>query len=85
MTLRDRPELVTSGPYAYVRHPIYTGIAAMMIGTALVQPYSALAAVALIPYLIYSSRREERDMERLLPDIYPAYKARTKSLVPFLY
>jgi protein-S-isoprenylcysteine O-methyltransferase Ste14 len=76
---------VTSGPYAYVRHPIYTGIIAMFIGTALVQPYSAVVAVILIPYLIYSSRREERDMERLLPDVYPPYKARTKSLVPLLF
>jgi protein-S-isoprenylcysteine O-methyltransferase Ste14 len=85
MTLRDRPELVTTGPYAFVRHPIYTGIASMMIGTALVQPFSAVVAIVLIPYLLYSARREERDMERLLPDIYPAYKARTKSLVPFLF
>ena len=84
MTLRDRPELVTSGPYAYVRHPIYTGIIAMFIGTALVMPYSAIVPVVLIPYLVYSSRREERDMGRLLPDVYPAYKARTKFLVPFV-
>lgn len=85
MTLRDVPELVTSGPYAFVRHPIYTGIITMFIGTALVQPYSAFVTVVVIPYLLYSSRREERDMERLLPDVYPAYKARTKSLVPFVF
>jgi protein-S-isoprenylcysteine O-methyltransferase Ste14 len=85
MTRRDRPELVTTGPYAYVRHPIYTAIITMFVATALVEPYAAVAPVIMIPYLLYSANREERDMERLLPDVYPAYKARTKRLVPFVF
>src|SRR5690348_5873976 len=35
MSLRQGHELVTSGPYAYVRHPIYTGVMLAMIGSAL--------------------------------------------------
>jgi protein-S-isoprenylcysteine O-methyltransferase Ste14 len=84
MTLHESPELVTSGPYRFVRHPIYTGMAAMAIGTALVFPLAALWAVAMIVYVVLSARREERDMERQFPDAYPAYKQRSKMLVPFL-
>jgi protein-S-isoprenylcysteine O-methyltransferase Ste14 len=84
-TLRDRPELVTAGPFAYVRHPIYSGLAAMFVGTALVQPYAAIGGVLVIGYLLFSARREERDMLRLLPDVYPAYVQRTKRFVPFIF
>ena len=59
-------------------------MAAMAIGTALVFPLAALWAVAMIVYVVLSARREERDMERQFPDAYPAYKQRSKMLVPFL-
>jgi protein-S-isoprenylcysteine O-methyltransferase Ste14 len=85
MTLRDAPELVTWGPYAYVRHPIYTGLATMMIGTTLVYPLGVLWCAVMIPYMIISARREERDMERLFPGVYPPYKQRSKMLVPFVF
>ncbi len=85
MTLRDAPELVTWGPYAYVRHPIYTGLSTMMIGTTLVYPLGVLWCLVMIPYMIFGARREERDMERLFPDVYPPYKQRSKMLVPFLF
>jgi protein-S-isoprenylcysteine O-methyltransferase Ste14 len=84
MTLHDNPELVTSGPYRFVRHPIYTGLAAMFIGTALVYPLVAFGGIAMIAYMVFSARREERDMEARFPDAYPAYKQRSKMLVPFL-
>jgi protein-S-isoprenylcysteine O-methyltransferase Ste14 len=85
MTLRDKPMLVTTGPFAYVRHPIYTGIATMLIGSALTNPVASVAAVVLTAYFIYSARREERDMLRLWPDVYPAYVQRTKRFVPFVF
>ncbi len=85
MTLRDAPVLVTWGPYAYVRHPIYTGLATMIIGSALVYPIGIVWCAVMIPYMIFGARREERDMERLFPDAFPAYKQRSKMLVPFLF
>ena len=85
MTLRDAPELVTWGPYAYVRHPIYTGLATMIIGSTLVYPIGIVWCVLMIPYMIFGARREERDMERLFPDAFPPYKQRSKMLVPFLF
>ena len=85
MTVGDETQLVTKGPYALVRHPIYTGVAAMLIGTALVFVPGVLGAALLVPYFVVSAFREERDMLRLFPDVYPAYMQRTKRLVPFAW
>lgn len=84
MTLHEDPELVTSGPYRYVRHPIYTGLTAMLIGTSLVYPLAALPCALMVAYSVFSALREERDMERRFPKAYPEYKKRSKMLVPFL-
>jgi protein-S-isoprenylcysteine O-methyltransferase Ste14 len=85
MTIGDQTALVTSGPYAFVRHPIYTGVTAMMIGTSLVYPPAFFGTVLLIPYFVLCALREERDMLRLFPDVYPGYMERTKRLVPFVW
>jgi protein-S-isoprenylcysteine O-methyltransferase Ste14 len=85
LTVDEETALVTRGPYAFVRHPIYTGVSAMLIGSALVFPPAAVGAVALIPYFVVSAFREERDMARLFPDVYPDYMRRTKRLVPFVW
>lgn len=84
MTQHESPELVTSGPYRFVRHPIYTGLGAMMIGTALVHPFAALPCACWVAYSVFSALREERDMEQRFPGVYAEYKKRSKMLVPFL-
>lgn len=84
MTVHENPELVTSGPYRYVRHPIYTGLIAMWIGTSLAYPLGALPSAFVIAYMVFSALREEHDMEKQFPEAYPAYKKRSKMLVPFL-
>ena len=85
MTVNQQTALVTTGPYALVRHPIYTGVAAMLIGSALVFPPAVVGAAVLIPYFVLSAFREERDMGRLFPDVYPDYMRHTKRLVPFVW
>ncbi|HEY2054535.1 MAG TPA: isoprenylcysteine carboxylmethyltransferase family protein [Solirubrobacterales bacterium] len=85
MTLKEEPELVTSGPYRFVRHPIYTGILTAVIGTALAVNLLALvAAVALGVFFVYSATVEERNLATVFPSAYPAYRARTKMLIPFV-
>lgn len=85
MSLRQGHELVTSGPYAYVRHPIYTGILLAMIGSML-----ARGLVWLLPfflgfaYFLFSARTEEKMMVAQFPEAYPAYRQRTRMLIPFL-
>ena len=85
MTQRAEPELVTSGPYRFVRHPIYSGLLTAMLGTALVNNLFGLIVVAvLVAYFYYSGTVEERNLTATFPKAYPEYKSRTKMLIPFL-
>jgi protein-S-isoprenylcysteine O-methyltransferase Ste14 len=86
MTQKDEPELVTSGPYRLVRHPIYSGILVAGVGTALALNWVWLAAVVLpAVFFIYSATVEERYLTEQFPDEYPAYKRSTKMLVPYVF
>lgn len=86
MTRKDDPELVTSGPYHLVRHPIYSGILIAGVGTATALSWLWLLAVGLAGlYFLYSATVEERYLTDHFPDAYPAYKHSTKMLVPFIF
>jgi protein-S-isoprenylcysteine O-methyltransferase Ste14 len=85
MTQKDEPELVTSGPYQLVRHPIYSGLLLAMLGTALaITFYWFIAVVVLGIYFIYSATVEERIMAASFPDTYTSYRTKTKMLIPFV-
>lgn len=85
MSQKEDPDLVTTGPYRTVRHPIYTGIITALIGSGLATNLSwLLVAAALGGYFIVSAIREERYMTGLFPDGYPAYKRSTKMLIPYI-
>lgn len=85
MTQRAEPELVTSGPYRFVRHPIYSGLLTAMLGTAFVNNLLGLIVVAaLVGYFYYCGIVEERNLVATFPQAYPEYKNRTKMLLPFL-
>jgi protein-S-isoprenylcysteine O-methyltransferase Ste14 len=86
MSRKDEPELVTTGPYRRVRHPIYTGLILAMLGTALATNLYWLIAVAVFGgFFVYSATREEAYLAGEFPDAYPAYKRSTKMLVPFIF
>ena len=86
MTQKDEPELVSSGPYHLVRHPIYSGILVAVVGTAVALSWLGLTAVVLAgAYFVYSATVEERYLTEQFPDNYPAYKRSTKMLVPFIF
>jgi len=85
MSQKTDPELVTTGPYGRVRHPIYSGIILAMVGTAIaVSPYWLIAAAILGAYFLVSAVVEERTMARLFPAAYPPYKRATKMLIPYI-
>jgi protein-S-isoprenylcysteine O-methyltransferase Ste14 len=85
MTRKDEPELVTSGPYRFVRHPIYSGILLAVLGTSLASEiYWLIAAAIMGAYFVYSARVEEKLMTDSFPTNYPSYRAKTKMLIPFV-
>jgi protein-S-isoprenylcysteine O-methyltransferase Ste14 len=85
MTEKQEPDLVTTGPYRFVRHPIYSGLLLAVLGTALVTNLYWLIALGVVgAYFIYSATVEERLLTRSFPDAYPRYRAATKMLIPFV-
>ena len=83
---KDTAELRESGPYAIVRHPIYSGLifGAFGWGLYLHAPLTNLFALALFVLFDLKSRREERWLTERFPQ-YREYCARVKRLVPWVY
>lgn len=86
MSVKENPELVTSGPYRYVRHPIYTGMIFAFLGSAVGESgWWFLVLIAFGVYFIYAATREEKLMTKEFPNQYPEYKKSTKMLIPFIF
>ncbi|MDD5464441.1 MAG: isoprenylcysteine carboxylmethyltransferase family protein [Candidatus Moranbacteria bacterium] len=85
-TLKEGHELVTSGPYGFVRHPIYTGILTSALGSALVAgSFWLMILVVLCFVFVRRVSKEEQLMMRQFPNEYPEYKKQTKALIPFIW
>lgn len=86
VTLKGGHELITSGPYAFVRHPIYTGLLTMFVATVIV--FGHIAAMIAMPLVFVSFwiklHHEETLMLNQFPNEYPAYQRRVKRLIPFI-
>ncbi|MFF4734484.1 methyltransferase family protein [Streptomyces sp. NPDC001262] len=79
-------ELRTDGPYAIVRHPIYTGIFGMFIGTALLMLLGGWVVAVLLAFglMQWKINVEEKLMTEAFPGAYEEYKRRVPRLVPRL-
>jgi protein-S-isoprenylcysteine O-methyltransferase Ste14 len=86
VVLKEGQELVSTGPYALVRHPIYTGLLVALAGTALYDGcWRALLGLALFAISFWlKARSEENLLEREFGEQYDAYRARTPMLIPTL-
>ena len=86
VTFKQGHELVRTGPYRFVRHPIYTGLLVMCLGTAIengqLRCFLAIVVVGLGFWIKLS--QEERLLLRHFPNEYPAYQKQVKALVPFV-
>ncbi|HTW79692.1 MAG TPA: isoprenylcysteine carboxylmethyltransferase family protein [Terracidiphilus sp.] len=86
VTIKQDHELVVTGPYALVRHPIYTGILTGFIGTGLaVGELRAVLAFALFAIsLWYKLRLEEKWMRAQFGARYEEYSGRVAAVVPYV-
>jgi protein-S-isoprenylcysteine O-methyltransferase Ste14 len=87
VALKKNHELITSGLYQYVRHPIYTGMLLMFLGTAL--SFGTLGAMIgfliILIGILFKLKQEEILMTKHFAQEYTSYKKRTKTLIPFLW
>jgi protein-S-isoprenylcysteine O-methyltransferase Ste14 len=86
VTLKKDHELIRSGPYAFVRHPIYTGLLTAAAGTALARgTLAALLALGLIGVACWLKiRAEEKLLTNHFGDAYRDYRRQVAALIPFM-
>jgi protein-S-isoprenylcysteine O-methyltransferase Ste14 len=86
VTIKEGHELITSGPYGWVRHPIYTGLLLGFVGSAAaVGEWRGLVALIVVGLALWRKlRMEERGMRQLFGERYVAYEERVSALIPFI-
>ena len=87
ITIKVDHELIRTGAYKLIRHPIYTGILAMYTGTAIVSG-SCLALLALAMALFAYARKirlEEANLRKAFGSVYETYSRESYALLPGLY
>lgn len=80
--------LVTTGPYKYVRHPIYLGMVISVLGLSLGMKsvWGLICAIAIfVPLGIYRARLEEKALEEAFGDEWNDYVTQTYFMFPPLY
>lgn len=86
VTIKEGHELVQTGPYALVRHPIYTGILVGFVGTALAvgQVRGWVSVLFVLASFWMKLTLEEQWMREVFGAQYEEYARRVKALVPFV-
>lgn len=86
VTVKQDHELIRTGPYRFVRHPIYTGILFGFVGTAIaLGQVRGLISVALVLFaFLRKLRLEERWMAETFGERYAEYRRAVKALIPFI-
>jgi protein-S-isoprenylcysteine O-methyltransferase Ste14 len=86
VTIKQDHELIVTGPYALVRHPIYTGILAGFLGMAIAigQVRGPIVFVLILLAFGLKLRMEEQWMRSQFGEVYAAYAHQTAALLPYL-
>jgi protein-S-isoprenylcysteine O-methyltransferase Ste14 len=85
-TLRKQRELATTGPYAYVRHPLYFGSFLMMLGfgTLIHDPVTLWVVAGPVAWIYWQAiKSEERQIAKLFPKEWAGYAAAVPRLLPW--
>jgi protein-S-isoprenylcysteine O-methyltransferase Ste14 len=87
MTIKQNHELVQTGPYAIVRHPIYAGLLLAMAGTALIigTLASYLGLAAGLAAMMIRVGIEENLMRQQFSETHEAYRRHTSKLIPHIW
>ena len=87
VTVKENHELMRSGPYGIVRHPIYAGLSLAFLGTAI--GFGELRGLIGLPILVfgwkYKANVEERFMIGHFGEQYRRYRSEVKGLIPFIW
>lgn len=85
--LSEDHELITTGPYRWLRHPIYASMFGMLLATGLTKTWWPLLIAGVVFFMIGTEirvRAEEGLLAGRFGETYAQYKARTKAYIPFL-
>ncbi|NGO55550.1 protein-S-isoprenylcysteine O-methyltransferase [Allomesorhizobium camelthorni] len=88
LEIRERHALVCAGPYAVIRHPMYTSFMLMGLGQAFLLSNWAAGLAGLIGFAILFFLRVDKEERMMLENFGPQYRAymeRTKRIIPYLY
>lgn len=87
ITEKEDHQLVQSGPYKIVRHPIYTAMIGMFIGTALVSGdlHAFLGAALIVAAYARKLKIEEQNLDVVFGARYAEYRRTTRAIIPWLY
>jgi protein-S-isoprenylcysteine O-methyltransferase len=87
VVLKEEHELIISGPYSFVRHPIYSGLLLMILGVTLYAGSFAWAFLLILFFVgaYFKALKEEELMIKQFPQEYNNYKMRVRALIPFIF
>lgn len=87
VTVKENHTLMTGGPYAFTRHPIYSGMLLGMIGTAITYRELRVWIALLLVFVMFSSKihTEEQFMTEQFGQQYADYRRKVRALIPYVY
>ena len=80
-------DLITTGPYRFVRHPIYASMLMMLVATMLAWTWWPMAVIGLVSFVIGTEirvRAEEKLLTYHFGDAYRSYRRQTRAYIPFV-
>jgi len=86
VTIKDDHQLINDGPYALVRHPIYTGLIFGFIGTSIAvgELRGLISDILVFAVLLYKLRLEEKWLLEQFGESYKIYSQKVSALIPFI-
>ena len=88
LQIREQHKLVSSGPYALVRHPMYTSFLLMAVGQAFLLSNWVVGLAGLVGFAVLFLLRVDKEERMMLENFGPEYRPymeRTKRIIPYLY